>query len=245
MKYFERHLELKTFRFADSLVTVTPGFADELKSLHKNKRVYCITNGYDTHDFVESRATLTNKFTITYTGVFYNGKRDPSLLFEAISILINENKVDRKLIELRFYGPQEDWLFDALQNYDLDGVAHLYGNVSREKALEKQKESQILLLLLDKDDREKDVYPAKIFEYFGARRPIIAIGGSGGAVKKLLEKTDAGEFAEDKNKLRNILYRYYQQYIKYGKVSCIINNNMENYTYKNITKKYADILMKQ
>jgi hypothetical protein len=161
-----------------------------------------------------------------------------------VSALINENKIDRKLIEVRFYGPQEDWLLDAIQKYNLDGIVNLYGNVSRETALAKQKESQLLLLLLDKDDREKDVYPAKIFEYFGARRPIIAFGGYGGAMKKLLEKTNAGEFAEDKNDLKNILNRYYQQYITFGEVSCIINNNMENYIYKSIAKKYADVLMK-
>jgi hypothetical protein len=244
IRYFEKQLELKTLRYADSLVTVSPGFADKLQLLHKNKKIYCITNGYDTDDFVEAQTELTKRFTMTYTGMLYGGKRDPSLLFEALSALIKENKIDRELAEVRFYGPQEDWLTDAIRKYNMDGIVKLYGDVSHEKALEKQKESQLLLLLLDKKDHEKDVYPAKIFEYFGARRSVIAFGGSGGEVKKLLEKTKAGEFAVDLTALKSILCKYYQQYITSGSVSFDGNSIIENYTYKRIAKKYSDILDK-
>ena len=35
------------------MVTVTNRFADELKTLHRDKRTFCITNGYDADDFPE------------------------------------------------------------------------------------------------------------------------------------------------------------------------------------------------
>jgi glycosyltransferase involved in cell wall biosynthesis len=240
IRHLERRLELKTLSLADSLVTVTPEFADNLKLLHKNKDIYCITNGFDVDNFAGAQTKLTDKFTITYTGLC-KGRRDPSLLFEALSMLIGENKIDRKLLEVRFYGPQQDWLLDDIQKYNLDDIVTLYGAVSREEALEKQKESQILLLLLDKNNKEKDVYPAKIFEYFGARRPIIAFGGSGDALKKLLDKTSAGEFAVDKGALTSVLHRHYQQFVSSGEVSCS-TKNIDNYIYKNIAKEYAEIL---
>lgn len=242
IKFFEKRLELKTLALADAIVTVTPGFADKLKVLHGNKNTYCITNGFDADDFVATPQKLTKKFTITYTGIFYNGKRDPSLLFEALSMLIKENKIDRDLLEVRFCGPQEGWLKDDIRKYNLDESVNLYGRVPREQALEKQKESQILLLLLDKDNNEEDVYPAKIFEYFGARRPIVALGGTGGAVKDLLEKTNTGEFAVDKDALKTVLYRHYRQFLASGTVSCKSNPIIENYTYKEIAKRYSDIL---
>ena len=242
IKHFERRLEQKTFALADALVTVTPRFADKLKTLHEDKDISCITNGFDPDDFVKAPQKITSKFTLTYTGVFYNGKRDPSLLFEAVSTLINENKIDRNLIEVRFYGPQQDWLSYVTQKYNLDGIVNLYGNVSREKALEKQQESQVLLLFLAKNNNEEDVYPAKVFEYFGAGRPIVAVGGTGGAVKDLLEKTNVGDFAVDMNSLKSILCKHYQQYITYGNASCNNNGDFDNYTYKSVTKKYAEIL---
>ena len=240
IRYFEKRLELKTLALSDAIVTVTPGFEDKLKILHEDKSTHCLTNGFDGEDFKGSRK-LKGKFAITHTGMLYAGRRDPSLLFEALSMLIDENKIDRKLLELRFYGPQEDWLFDEVKKYRLDGNV-VYGNVSREQALEKQRESQILLLLLDKNNNEEDVYPAKLFEYFGARRPIIAFGGSGGAVKDLLEKTKAGEFAMNKEGLKSILYKCYQQFVAAGEVGCSSNDHFKKFMYENITKRYAEIL---
>jgi len=241
IRYFEKRLELKTLALSDALVTTTPGFANKLDVLHKHKNIYCITNGFDPDDFAEAPEKVTNTFTITYTGALYNGRRDPSFLFEALSMLMNGNKIDRKLLEVRFYGPHVDWLSDDIRKYDLHDTVKVYGDQLREKALEKQKESQILLLLLDKNNYEEDVYPAKVFEYFGAGRPIVAMGGTGGAVKELLEKTRTGEFAADMNALKSILSKYYQQYITSGKVNCNSDRIIENYTYKRLAQKYIDI----
>jgi hypothetical protein len=38
------------------------------------------------------------------------------------------------------------------------------------------------------------VYTGKIFEYLAAQRPILAIGGSKGVVKELLDDTNAGVY---------------------------------------------------
>lgn len=241
VKFFEKRLELKTISKADVLVTVTQGFAESLQSLHKNKEVLCITNGYDTDDYQEILTGLTSKFTITYTGELYNGKRDPYLLFEVIAKLLEENKINRDLIEVRFFGRKEDWLIEEIKKYKLEGIANYYDFVPRKEALEKQKESQLLLLLLDRDNKERDVYPAKVFEYFGARRPIIAIGGVGSIVKELLEKTNAGKFAENAYTLKNILLQYYQEFIESGEVKRD-SHNIEDYTYTSMAKKYSEIL---
>ncbi len=241
IKYFERRLELKTFSDADVLVAVTQRFADELKTLHKDKQVICITNGYDADDYSTISTKLTNKFTITYTGSLYNGKMDPSLLFEAVSMLINDNKINKDLVEIRIYSHEEDWLLNDINKYGLEGIVSCYGFLPREVVLEKQKESQLLLLMCDKS-REIIYYPAKVFEYFGAGRPIIAMGGQGGIVKELLDKTNSGKFAISDDNLRDILLEYYREFIKYGEVRCHSNNNIDNYNYRFITEKYSMIL---
>lgn len=186
---------MKTLSIADALVTVTERFADDLRRLHNNMDVKCITNGYDLDEYSDVQMKLTDNFTITHTGQIFNGKRDPSLLFEVVSKLINENVINKKLIEIRFYGPRQNWINEDIRKYNLDGVISSHGFIPREKALKRQKESQLLLLLLDKDNNEKDVYPNKVFECFGAWRPIIAIGGKEGIIQELLEKTNSGKFA--------------------------------------------------
>ena len=242
IRFLEKRLELKTLSDADAIVTVTPGFADNLKSLHKNKRIYCITNGYDKDDFAEVAPKLTSKFTITYTGTLYGGRRDPSLLFKVLQELINENKLKKDLIDIRFLGDKEEWILDAIKNYNLNGLVNFYGVLSRKSTLEAQKESQLLLLLLDSNNKEKNVYPAKVFEYFGAKRPIIAYGGNEGAVHGLLKNTNAGKFAMNVSELKNILLNYYDEFIESGEVKSQSNNNIINFEYEFIANQYSKIL---
>ena len=203
IKYFERRLELKTLSDADIIVTVTDPWIDTLKTLHKNKEVYCVTNGYDKDDFSKLQSKLTSKFTLTYTGQLYNGKRDPSILFKVVAQLINENRIDRDLINIRLFCHKEDWLIEEIKKYNLEGVVNCYGFVSREESLKRQRDSQLLLLLLWDNEKEEGFCPGKIYEYFGVRRPIIAIGGRVHVVKDLLETTGAGKYVWNRDNLIN------------------------------------------
>ncbi len=240
--YLQRRLASKTLADADILVTVSKPQANMLRTLFKDKKVFCITNGYDTDDFPEISSKLTHKFAITHTGQLYKGERDPSLLFEVVNNLIRKNKIKRDLIEVNFYGPNEYWLIEEIKKYNLEGVVNVYDFIPREESLKRQRESQLLLLLRLNYKIEKGDCPGKLFEYFGARRPIIAAGGYGGIIEDFFEETNAGKCGENAEVLENILLEYYEEFVKSGKVRCRSNNNIENYTYNSITKKYSEIL---
>lgn len=242
IKYFEKRLELKTLSDADAIVTVTSPWIDTLKTLHKNKKVFCVTNGYDEDDFASLSSKLTRKFTITYTGTLYNGKRDPSLLFKVVTQLINENRINKDLIEIRLFVNKQDWLIDDIKKYNLEKVVNTYCFIPREKVLERQRESQVLLLLLWDNKGEAGFCPGKVYEYLGAKRPIIATGGREHVVKDILKATNAGKYAWSPDTLRNVLLDYYEEFIKLGEVKCHSNSNIENYTYNSIVKRYSDIL---
>jgi len=242
IKYFDRRLELKTLADADVLVTVTRPWIDTFKMTHKTKKIFYISNGYDDDDFPMLPSRVDGKFTLTYTGTLHDGKRDPSLLFAVVQQLINEKKIDRDLIDISFFVPKTDWLTDDIRKYDLEGVVNIYGFIPREKVLERQRESQILLLLLWDNKKEEGFCPGKVYEYLGARRPILAIGGNNHIVKDILETTNAGKYAWNSDTLRNILLEYYQEFIDSGKLKCNSNDQIENYSYKLLTKKYSDIL---
>ncbi|RJQ16369.1 MAG: hypothetical protein C4560_09645 [Nitrospiraceae bacterium] len=242
IKMLERRLEMKTLARADAMVTVTESFADELGTLHSGKKIFCVTNGYDADEFPAIPAKLTDEFTITYTGQFYGGRRDPSPLFEAVARLLRENRINSELLRIRFCGPAEEWLDAKIKKYGLENVVRCYGVLPREEALERQRESQLLLLLLDRDNREEGVYPAKVFEYLGVRRPIIALGGTGGLVGDLLAKTRAGRFAGDADILKNMLLEYYGEFERSGAVACRSNGNVGDFSYRTVTRQYSDIL---
>lgn len=241
INYLERKLELKTMSGADAIVTVTEPWIKLLASLHKGKQIYCIPNGYDEDDFIEKTTKLTNKFTITYAGSLYKGKRDPSLLFNVMNQLIQEKKIDRDLIEVRFYGPKEERLTKQVKESNMEDIIHFYGKLPREEVINKLMESQLLLLLLWNSKNESGFCPGKIYEYFGAGRPVIAIGWAGSVVKDLLEKTGAGKYADSPDTLKKVLLEYYGEFIEFGKVKCF-NGNIDKFNYSSIANKYSEVL---
>ena len=128
-KFAEKRLELQTMNKASALVTVSKPLADDLSRLHTYKPVYVITNGFDPEDASFAPPELTNKFTITYTGALYDGKRDPSLLFEALKDLISDGIIDPDRVEVRFFGSQDPWLFDEIRDANLDGIVKVFAFV--------------------------------------------------------------------------------------------------------------------
>ncbi len=242
-KTVERKLELRTLAKSDVLTTVSSNLALELEKIHSRIPIYSIPNGFDLDELVNTNIALTDKFTITYTGNLYQGKRDPSKLFQALQDLIEEKKIDRENIEVRFYGPQEDWMEQEIEKYNLQGVIYDYGFVSRDISLLKQRESQILLLLLWDHPSEIGVYTGKLFEYLASRRPILAIGGSKGVVNELLEETEAGYFVSSLEDIKLTILKYYTEFNLSDRVSYKGNiSKIEKYSQKEMARKFAEIL---
>ena len=242
LKYMDKIIEKITISHADLLVSVSKPYVDKIKMLHKDKKVFCITNGYDEEPVDVFTPTLTDKFTITHTGSLYSGRRDPAILLNAVSELIEENKMERNLINIRFYGSKDQWLLMDIKNRGLQGMVHLYGQIPIEEALIKQKESQLLLVIRWDNDYETGNMPAKIFEYMNANRPIMAIGKVGGIVNDILEETNAGKFADNTADLKQLLMEYYNEFIQNGKVQCNSNDNIKKYTRNIMAKKYSELL---
>jgi len=148
VRMMEKRLERRTLAGADLLVTVSPVLAEKLRRMHPGKKVLCITNGYDPEDFPDPAPSLASRFTITYTGTLYNGKRDPGVLLEALRQLMDEGLVEEERLELRLAGPKEQWLETEVLRRGLGRVVRLCGVVGRAEALALQRESHLLLLLL-------------------------------------------------------------------------------------------------
>lgn len=238
---FERRLELKTLDIADALVTVSEPLGIELKSLHLNKRILTITNGFDPDEAIS--APLTKEFSITYAGQLYEGKRDPSLLFQAVHELIVSGIINPLDIKIRFYGEKPYWLEQKVRYYQLEDIVTLYDSVPRDVILTKQRESQVLLLLMWDDPREKGTCPGKTFEYIAAKRPILALGCHGGVVSQILEETAAGVHVNSLDNLKALLNSWYHEYKKDGMVKYKGHwEEVLRYSHHEMARKFAHLL---
>jgi len=185
---------------------------------------------------------LTSKFTITYTGQIYTGRQDPSKLLAALHALISDGTINPDDVEVRFYGPEDELLAKEIERYGLVEIVKQYGIVPREVSFERQRESQ-LLLILTWEGLKKAGYSLKIFEYLAAQRPILATGLGNDMTKELLDETKSGMYAPTVKDIKNILRELYSEYKLKGKIS--YNGDMEKinkYSYREIARKFAEIL---
>jgi hypothetical protein len=242
-KVIERKLELATISMADALVTVSQPWADDLRSLHRQKPVHSIPNGFDPAEVNTTPGNLTGKFTITYTGNLYPGKQSPEPLFAALRDLITVGSMDASDIEVRFYGPEAGWIDKQAERYGLAGMVRQFGVVPREIVMNKQRESQLLLLLKWNDTKRRGVYTAKIFEYLSARRPVLAVGGFPDVVDRLLDETKAGVSGQTAEEIKVLLLRLYREYRSTGVVSYSGDEaETGKYSHREMAKKFAAIL---
>ena len=242
-KFFETHLEVKTIKRVSAITTVSEPLAQKLSELHKNKMIYSIPNGFDP-DQINQNTRLSNKINISYTGHLYKGKRDPEPLFRVIKILLDEKMLDPEFIQLNFYGRNENWLKHDVIKYNLDDIISIHGPISREESIQKQRESQILLLLTWNDPSERGVYTGKLFDYLAARRPILSLGYTdGGVVKELLNQTKAGVHCATEEELRHYLIQAYREYKELGAVQYHgIEKEIMKYSHVEMARKFAEVL---
>ena len=184
----ESQLERRALAAARGIVTVSEPLATILRR-KCTAPVISVPNGFDPQDFPQNRnSPPADQLVITYAGLVYPGRRDPTPLFKAIRLLGEE----AKRVKVRFFGrvlPEIQLLAEQ------EGVAasvEVLGSVSFRESARIQRDSDILLLLLWNNPSEEGVYTGKLFEYLGAQRPILAIGLERGVAADLIRSRGAG-----------------------------------------------------
>ncbi|MCX6671982.1 MAG: hypothetical protein NTX92_08695 [Euryarchaeota archaeon] len=241
-KFIERHLEIKTLSMADDLVTIAWPETERLKLLHKRATISTITNGFDPENINKDDAKLTTKFTITHTGVIYPGMQDLSKFFNALHDLITDKTIPPDDIEVRFYGTDPRFLLSEVNEYGLASIIKIFEKVPRQTSLEKQRESQILLLPTW-GGKQMTGHGLKLFEYLAAQRPILAIGLGNDTKREVLQEIGAGVYAKTPEDIKKVLNCFYTEYKQVGYVPYTGDTKKINrYSHREMARNYVKIL---
>jgi glycosyltransferase involved in cell wall biosynthesis len=169
---------------ADAVVAVSDSIAEEMRELGAD-RVEMIPNGCDFEDFEGLEYRRAERFRITHTGTFF-GHRDPRPFLSALA-KSEEDVVARFVGGLR--AADREWAERLELGDRLEEIPH----VPRRSALELQRDSEALLLLLpEAGGRGRGVPSGKIFEYLAAERPILAAVPPDGIAAQLVRRAEAG-----------------------------------------------------
>lgn len=183
-------LERRVIGRSSALVTVSEPWAEDYRAKY-GKPVAVVYNGYDP-EAMEGAASMGSSgdvaLRIVYTGGIYPGKRDPTPLFAAMQSL----KLGPDRIRVDFYGTNPDHVWPIANRYDVEPLVHVNPPVTHREAVELQQNADILLLMQWNDPREQGNVPGKLFEYMGARRPILLLGLENGVPAAFLREREAG-----------------------------------------------------
>jgi glycosyltransferase involved in cell wall biosynthesis len=245
-KVIERRLEKKTLSSADALLTVSQPLVETLKKLHTGKKVFSITNGFYPEELNSPPKPLKNKFAITYAGTVYTGKQDPKDFFIAFKKLIDEKIINSKDVDVRFYSGILPWLDKEIEDYNLNEMVKVYEKTPKNEIIERQNESQILLLIYWGDRTEKGWQSLKIFGYLAAQRPILVINGYGGdVIEKTINETKSGVYCKNVRDIKEALKKFYFDYKNNGRVSYGGDiEKIKKYSYYEKAKEFSQVLEK-
>jgi glycosyltransferase involved in cell wall biosynthesis len=206
----EKRLERSVLATAAGLITVSEPLAATLRRKY-GRQPAIVLNGYDPSDYPASsitrEASREAPLRILYTGVVYEGKQDPSPLFAALKELCAEGSP----VEVAFYGSFLQKVRGLVAEYGLESVVKVNDPVPYRDSLRMQTEADVLLLLLWNDPEHKGVYTGKLFEYIGARRPVLAVGEAGDVASDLIERLELGLVANDAGEIMKRLQAWIKQ----------------------------------
>jgi glycosyltransferase involved in cell wall biosynthesis len=207
-------LEGSALSLADRLLAVSDGVRDDMVSRHADAssgKWATLPNGFDGTDFRDMVARPhSGKFVLTYTGSLY-GKRNPLVLLEAVRSLVSEKPELRNKLLFRFVGRADASYLTAFR--DFGGMIETVPYVSHRESLQYLMDSSALLLIIDDAPASRSIATGKLYEYVGARKPILALAPEGAAAE-LIRSLEAGVVVrpDDVEEIQKALARFVEQW---------------------------------
>ncbi len=231
-----RDLEKEVLVNADVTLTVSESWVESFKDLGSSY-VRLITNGFDEDDF-NVKKIENDKFIIGHFGLL-NHLRNPRNLWKTLNDLCDENPDFNEKLEIRLSGNIDtEVLQNITQYFHLKNKIKVLGYLSHKDVLKQYNSSSVLLLLLFNSESGKGNYPGKIFEYFAAKRSILAFGPEDSDTEKLIQKTKTGVFfTYDEIELKKEILNLF-----HNDINTISSNKIEGFSRKKLTKDLSKLL---
>jgi hypothetical protein len=157
-----------------------------------------IENGYDEDGFGDAVPVATvpgERLTLIHSGVLYDSGRDPSPFLAALALLRDAGKINERSLRVVLRAPGDVAAMSAL--VEKHGVADI---VKVEPAVPYRVALQEMLgadgLIVFQGTPFNTQIPAKIYEYFRARKPILGLVDTSGETARVLRAAGFASIAD-------------------------------------------------
>ena len=164
-----------------------------------NEKFVVIENGYDEESFAKGQVDMSVKsasrrLTLVHSGILYQTGRDPSCFLETLAALKERGAIDANNLKVVLRAPGDVPQMNALvRRFRVEDIVEVAEPVAYQLALQEMLDADGLLIFQGLQFNAQ--IPAKIYEYFRARKPIMALVDPAGETAKVLGAAGFGSMA--------------------------------------------------
>lgn len=178
-------LERQVVTHCSRAIFTTPGAVKMYRERYPDipeDRWTLIPNGYNEAIFAEVETARANVSTaapaaplrLVHSGVLYPSERDPRAFFAAVAALKDRGQISPATVQIVLRATGHDGLYaPMLQQHGIEDIVQLEGGVEYRQALLEMLDADGLLIFQASNCNHQ--IPAKLYEYFRARKPIFAL----------------------------------------------------------------------
>jgi hypothetical protein len=230
----------RTLGRASGLVAVTDSDRKQLAARFRAPVVLSY-NGYDPAEFRdldEAEPLDREHLTILYAGAIYSGRRDPTPLFKAISLL--GTQADR--VRCVFCVDQAKTIEAMAETCAVRRNVEIRGVLRRSQVLMLEKQADILLECHWQDPAGDGVIPGKIFEYIGAARPILSLGSVTAEPARIVRENALGLASNDPEEIKAVLLEWLATKRQAGRIADVRSSGDERFQRQYQFRKIDDLM---
>jgi len=187
-RILEYRMEKEVLKGTDRVFVAAKGIGKDLEDRHSELSFdwEWLPNGYDQDEFQKIVPKKhSNKLTFIYTGSI-DQVRNPKALLEALYQWLQEKPEIKDKIEFFFIGRVNPQIKKLMEVEELQEVVYHIPYVSHQESLSYLLGADVALLIMNDPSFNRTI-SAKLFEYLGAKKPILALVLEGEAAQIIRE----------------------------------------------------------
>ena len=207
-KNMHRKMEKSVLEYADKIITINERIKELILMRYpfvKNENITVIPQGFDPEDFKSPRAESpgtelhgNKKMRITYSGSFLN-YYTPKHFLDGLKLAFDTKPGLKDKIEACFVGTFPDEYREYIKQLGIENAVDIAGYVEHSVCAEYLVNSDVLWMMINKSERSDLHSTGKLYEYFGAGKPVLACVPEGVA-RNSLKGYGAVKLTEPDNK---------------------------------------------
>jgi len=235
-------MEKKAFNAADIITVINNDTRYAIAERTKNiDKIRLLNQGFDPEDFTGKQPKKDGKLKFLYSGLFY-GERTPKTFLRALALFLKSKPEAASEIIIQFQGGIDEYVNEFAVTLGIDHIIKDFGYLPHKKAVQNLEKADVLWLIVGHSKKANQVTVGKMFEYFGAQKPILGLVPDGSS-KELLKEYGAGFVCNpnDIEQIKNQIVKIYSLW-KQNELPEVKNSFIKLYDRRFISFELAKIL---